>query len=77
MESVEVRGTIRLGQFLQVAGLVDSGSHAHALIAGKGCRQALVEGTDPALEQRFGLRARSRTRRAAAPGCGPRLQPRL
>lgn len=48
MESVEVRGTIRLGQFLQVAGLVDSGSHAHALIAAGG---VLVDG---AVETRRG-----------------------
>lgn len=49
MESVEVRGTIRLGQFLQVAGLVDSGSHAHALIAAGG--GVLVDG---AVETRRG-----------------------
>lgn len=32
MDIVEVRGTIRLGQFLQLAGLVDSGSDARELI---------------------------------------------
>lgn len=32
MDTVEVRGTIRLGQFLQLAGLVDSGSDARELI---------------------------------------------
>lgn len=48
MESVEVRGTIRLGQFLQVAGLVDSGSHAHVLIA---AGEVLVDG---AVETRRG-----------------------
>ncbi|WP_232547821.1 RNA-binding S4 domain-containing protein [Propioniciclava soli] len=32
MESVEVRGTIRLGQFLQVAGLVDTGADAREVI---------------------------------------------
>ncbi|GAA2179418.1 RNA-binding S4 domain-containing protein [Brooklawnia cerclae] len=33
IETVEVGGTIRLGQFLKFAGLADSGAHAHELIA--------------------------------------------
>lgn len=32
MDEVDVRGTIRLGQFLQLAGLVDSGSDAREVI---------------------------------------------
>lgn len=48
MESVEVRGTIRLGQFLQVAGLADTGADARALIAAGGVR------VDGAVEPRRG-----------------------
>lgn len=41
MESIEVRGTIRLGQFLKVADLAESGAHARALVED---RQVLVDG---------------------------------
>lgn len=34
METIEVGGMIRLGQFLKFAGLVESGAHARELIAG-------------------------------------------
>lgn len=33
IETVEVGGTIRLGQFLKFAGLAESGAHARELIA--------------------------------------------
>lgn len=33
IETVEVGGTIRLGQFLKYAGLVESGGHARELIS--------------------------------------------
>lgn len=41
MESIEVRGTIRLGQFLKVADLAESGAHARALVEDG---QVLVDG---------------------------------
>lgn len=33
MDTIDVEGTIRLGQFLQLAQLADSGAHARELIA--------------------------------------------